>query len=121
MTRPGTDTRVVHAAIPSIFTFTGAEQQYVVPAGVTRVLVDARGAPGGFNPVTQVIPGCTFDFQGTGSQVLTALTVTPGATLFVNVGGLPSGTTGGFNGGGNGGAHASSNQAGSGGGGASDI
>jgi hypothetical protein len=82
------------------FTATGAEQQYVVPSGVSALHVVATGAPGG---------GAT---GGRAHQVTGDVAVTGGQTLFVEVGGLASGGTGGFNGGGDGG---------SGGGGASDI
>jgi hypothetical protein len=101
------------------------EHQFVVPAGVTSVEVQLVGARGG---------GARLEFGGVppvggrGAQVEGTLSVTPGETLFVEIGG--EGATnlsevlgaGGFNGGGNGAfgtfpAHA----AGGGGGGATDV
>lgn len=95
------------AAEPTIFTYTGAEQTYTVPAGVNQLYIRAYGAPGGEGPGT--------DFVGGGSAVVTAtVPVVPGATLYVEVGGRGGdGGGGGFNGGGHGVA--------GGGGGASDV
>ena len=95
---------------------TGAEQSFIVPAGATRITVEAIGASGGGN--------------ARGADVIAPLTVTPGSTLYVEVGGSGAvgGTTGtsgpgGFNGGGDGGpGNAGLNGGGGGGGGgASDI
>ena len=82
------------------FAYTGAEQSFTVPAGISSVHVLAQGGIGD-GPV-----------GGGGALVEADLTVTPGDTLYVEVGG--SGQDGGFNGGG---AGTVSN----GGGGASDI
>ncbi|MBL7809091.1 MAG: HYR domain-containing protein, partial [Saprospiraceae bacterium] len=84
-----------------IFDYTGAEQTWVVPAGVTSIMVNAIGAKGGDGASTQ---------GGLGGQVTATLAVTPGETLRIYVGG--QGNTcddispspcqnGGFNGGGN--------------------
>ena len=97
------------------FSSTGAEQTFVVPAGITSVTVVARGAPGG----TSGVAGA----GGRGAVVTAELTVTPGQTLYLNVGGAsvnsgcyPDATCiGGFNGGG------SNSLYGGGGGGASDV
>jgi hypothetical protein len=59
------------------FAYTSAEQSFVVPAGVTRVTVAASGAAGG----TGGRGG------GLGGRVTAELAVTPGQTLFVEVGG----------------------------------
>jgi hypothetical protein len=98
-------------AATSTFIYTGLEQTYTVPAGVSAVTITAVGAPGGAgNPVA---PG------GKGASVTATVAVTAGATLYVLVGGpgveqTDAGpTVGGFNGGG-------SSDAG-GGGGASDV
>ncbi len=101
------------------YTFTGAEQTFTVPAGVTSVHVVARGAAGDVG-----VNGA----GGTGrrgAEVSRDLAVTPGATPYVEVGGTPTAPgdeicylatpcVGGFNGGG-------TSNYGSGGGGASDV
>ncbi|MFK7784356.1 MAG: glycine-rich protein [Crocinitomicaceae bacterium] len=89
------------------FTYTGAQQTFIVPAGVTSISVDAFGAQGGANnPATNV---------NYGGRVQSDIAVTPGATIYVYVGGQANGLAGGFNGGGSG------EGGGQGGGGASDI
>ena len=90
------------------FTYSGAEQCYAVPTGITQLGVVAVGASGGSN-----------GGGGGGGQVTTTVTVPAGVTtLDVEVGGTGTGSAGGFNGGGNGG---SGWHSGWGGGGASDI
>jgi len=84
------------------FSYTAAEQTFTVPAGVYSVHVLAVGANG----------AASAGAGGAGAQVNGDLEVTPGETLYVEVGGSGSGATGGFNGGANGSA---------GGGGASDV
>lgn len=96
----GTPTVTFSPGASQTFNATGGEQQYVVPAGVTAVHVVAVGAHGGGSS------------PGRAHKVTGDIPVTGGQTLYVEVGGLPSGSTGGFNGGGNGAA---------GGGGASDV
>jgi RHS repeat-associated protein len=86
------------------FSYTGALQTWTVPAGVTSVRVTADGAQG------------DGTYGGLGGRVTATLSVTPGSTLSVYVGGRGSGATGGFNGGGGGNPYG-----GSPGGGASDI
>jgi glycine rich protein len=93
------------------FKFTGAEQIYVVPDGVTSIAVDAQGAVGGSS---------SFSRGGYGGRVLCTLAVTPGTVLNLHVGGVGQNktglnATGGYNGGGMGQGNAG------GGGGASDI
>ena len=98
------------------FTSTGSEQTYSVPPGVTSVTVTAVGAPGGTGVAPVEPPG------GDGASVTATVAVTPGETLYVEVGGdgatgpcSVGGTTGtAFNGGG-------SSVCGGGGGGASDV
>lgn len=103
------------AAAPALattqtFLFTGAEQIFKVPGGVNSIHVVATGGGG----------GSSSGIGGVAAQVTGDLTVTPGQTLYVEVGGRGqdggSGSAGGFNGGGNGGG-----SGGAGGGGASDI
>ena len=84
------------------FDFTGGVQTWTVPAGVTSAVFDVYGAQG----------------SGFGGRATATLPVTGGEVLAVYVGGMPSGTTGGFNGGGNAG---SSISPGTGGGGGSDV
>lgn len=91
-----------------------AEQTFVVPAGVTTIHAAAIGGKGG--------DGENGAIGGFGAVVGADLAVTPGQTLFVEVGsngtdGIDGGE-GGFNGGGEGGLLL---EAGGGGGGASDI
>lgn len=89
------------------FGYTGSVQTWTVPAGVTSVTVDARGAGGGSNQ---------YSNGGMGGRVQTVLSVTPGQVLEIYVGGQSGTTSGGWNGGGNG-----YYTFGRGGGGASDI
>lgn len=99
------------------FAFTGAEQTFTVPNGVTQADVTAIGGHGGLEGLGGVS-------GGRGAQVSGTLTgLSSGQTLYVEVGGnatsngscFPSSLcTGGFNGGGN-------THFGGGGGGASDI
>jgi hypothetical protein len=102
------------------YAYTGSEQTFFVPAGVHSVEVDAAGAPGGNGDSTA--PG------GAGGTTSSRASVTPGATLYVEVGGagqafvpdsggqVGSGGAGGWNGGGSGAPSGSG-----GGGGASDV
>ena len=96
------------------FGYTGAEQTFTVPAGVTTIDVLAVGGSGGSAGGTGGGAG------GTGAQASAALPVIPGQTLYVEVGSngqdaSPTASLGGFNGGGNAGDQ------GGGGGGASDV
>lgn len=88
------------------FAYTGSEQTFTVPAGVT-IEVTAIGAPGGTETSAPT--------SGRGAIVSGSLSVTPGQVLYVEVGGVGQSTGGGFNGGGNDGSFSR------GGGGASDV
>ncbi|HEY2474010.1 MAG TPA: hypothetical protein VGI19_04330 [Candidatus Cybelea sp.] len=103
------------AAHHKTFNYTGAEQSFKVPAGVTRIDVDARGAAGAGNYNSG-------HHGGQGGRVRATISVQPGQTLDVFVGGEASysGETGGFNGGGNGGGTTGC-AGGAGGGGGSDV
>lgn len=93
----------------TLFGYVGGGQNYVVPAGVTRLRVECRGAQGGGYA------------GGKGGRVAGDIDVTPGETLAVRVGGQPGGLAGGFNGGGNGGASVPGGMLAYGGGGATDV
>ena len=105
------------------FHYTGKEQPFNVPSGVTKLTVKASGASG----PSQGGSSCYFA-GGNGGIVKATISVTPGETLAIFVGGEGTGDTsncgagyeGGCNGGGNGG---SENYClnGTGGGGASDV
>lgn len=91
-----------------IFFYTGKKRAFVVPAGVTQLAVDVRGAGGadaGFKGSPSFLP------PAAGGIVDASIPVKPGETLYVFVGGRGV-SSGGFNGGGS---------AYYGGGGASDI
>ncbi len=95
-------------AASATFAYTGAEQSFVVPDAITSVQVLAVGGHGGAG-----LPGGA---GGRAAQVSGVLGVTPGETLYVEVGGDGGEgelfSLGGFNGGGEGAG---------GGGGASDV
>lgn len=89
------------------FTYTGAPQYFQAPAGTTQLLVEAWGAQGDSTA------------GGRGGYVRGMVTVTPGQTLQINVGGAGRYNAGGWNGGGNRGG--GSWPVPGGGGGASDV
>jgi hypothetical protein len=96
-----------HAAGERIFSFTGEPQTFVVPSRVKHITVTAYGASSN---------------SARGAEIAATIPVSPGESLTVNVGGSPTGLTGGFNGGGDGGqAQTCGRCIGSGGAGASDI
>jgi hypothetical protein len=90
------------------FTCKGRPEQFVVPAGVTRLTVDAIGAAGGTPGNPSV--GLNSGKGGIGGRTTSTVPVTPGETLTVSVGcaGSGSGGFGGGRGGDQGKAHASS-------------
>jgi hypothetical protein len=94
-------------AATQTYTYTGGEQTFTVPAGVFSLHVVAIGGAGG---------KATDAVGGVGAEATGSLSVAPGQTLYVEVGGrgqsLGEGGAGGFNGGGSGSG---------GGGGASDV
>lgn len=105
------------------FDFTGAEQTWTVPAGVTSIDIEAWGAQGGADGTA---------LGGLGGYATGTLAVTPGQTLYIYVGGQGvsgpgsgqnCGFAGGYNGGGPTGDICCSNAGGGAGsgGGASDI
>ena len=109
---------------PRTFVYTGAQQRYVVPAGINSVHVEAIGGEGGAGNDGSLGP---FPPGGFGAMVSADVPVAPGSILYVEVGGngvegglnaAGNGGAGGFNGGG--GAFDAGSAAG-GGGGASDV
>jgi hypothetical protein len=96
------------------FHYTGAEQTFAVPAGVTLIAVDARGAAGGGVPASG-------QQGGRGGRVIAEIPVAPAENLAIFVGGKPkSPGVGGYNGGGIG-LSSTGYSSSYGGGGASDI
>jgi len=92
--------------VSTTFGFTGAQQTYVVPAGNSLITAELWGAAGS---------SAYASTSGWGGYLKVKLAVTPGETLYLYVGGCPTGNAGGFNGGGG----TSAGYAG--GGGATDI
>ena len=78
------------------FQFTGAEQVFVVPAGVHSMAMTAVGAGGAAGGVGDPMPVGSFynggpdGAGGLGGRVAVQVSVTPGVTLFVEVGGRPT-------------------------------
>jgi hypothetical protein len=83
------------------YTTTGGEQSFVVPVGITKIGVRAIGGTG--------------KGGGAPSETVGDISVSPGETLYIEVGGSATNWMGGFNGGGEGGSGAG------GGGGESDV
>ena len=77
----------------TVFSYTGGEQSYTVPAGVSSLSVTAIGAPGG-GPLSGGLAA------GRGAVVSGVVNVAPGQVLYVEVGGSGGSPAGGFNGGG---------------------
>jgi len=104
---------VASGAVTVTFDYTGGQQTWVVPSGITSISVTAMGAQGG--------SGGGSGVGGKGAWVQTTLSVTPGQTLYIYVGGQGGTPTAGWNGGGLGANIGLSANFGGGGGGASDI
>ena len=86
------------SAVTCLYFFSGAAQSFVVPEGVESIAVSVSGAQGGAGaPTSSPKPA-----GGEGARVQATLTVTPGQTLAVLVGGEGASghNMGGFNGGG---------------------
>lgn len=81
------------------FNYTGGNQQWIVPAGITQVFIDVFAAQGG-NSAGGAIGGL-------GGKVRAILPVTPGETLLLMVGGQPTSRTAVYGNGGNAGANTS--------------
>ena len=80
------------AATSETFLYTGAAQNWTVPAGVSEATFDLYGAQG-FGGEGAFAPGL-------GGRAKAMIAVTPGDSIQVNVGGQGEFGTGGFNGGG---------------------
>lgn len=80
------------------FIYTGADQQWTVPAGVTEIFVDVMGAQGGTRGSV---------LGGAGGRVRCKIAVTPGQILYLTVGGQPSSDAPVYGFGGKGGYHIS--------------
>jgi hypothetical protein len=99
------------------FGYTGSEQTFVVPAGVSRVEVTVVGARGG----RAADPWDTLPV-GRGAVVSGSLAVSPGQVLYIEVGGAGRTSEGAFNGGARGGSNPGDGASDpGGGGGASDV
>jgi hypothetical protein len=96
------------------FRYTGSEQKFVVPKGVTQLTVLALGGEGAGSS-----PYLGSGAPGSPGRVKAIIPVHPRDKLYIFVGG--SGLDGGFNGGGAGGTSGSGSYAGNPGGGASDV
>jgi hypothetical protein len=103
------------ASVACSYRYTGGEQTFSVPAGVSSLRVTASGGQGGATTPrfrSRSVPG------GRGAMVTGTVNVTPGSTLYVEVGGDGDTESGGFNGGGEPGRGLEDS---GGGGGASDV
>lgn len=98
-----------------VFTYTGEEQSFDVPNGVTEITITAMGASGASDG------GSAYGVArgGKGGLIKATIFVKPADELAVYVGG--SGVDGGFNGGAPGGGNSGSSAPGGYGGGASDV
>ena len=121
-----TATRTVEV-YQSVFNYTGSAQTFTVPTDVTSISVDAYGASSSVSSGNYA-GYCGGGYQAKGGRVQTSLSVTPGQTLYIYVGGMSvycysgsnnclpqSNQAGGWNGGGNGSGNGEA------GGGATDI
>src|SRR5690349_9065577 len=79
------------ASAQTTFSYTGGEQTYVVPGGVSQLFVTATGGAGG---------GAGYFPGGRGAVVDGKIAVTPHQVLYIEVGGNGAQPSGGFNGGG---------------------
>ena len=74
-------------AVTVSFSYTGSQQTWTVPSGVTSITVDGYGAMGGHGASDLNSRG------GLGGRVQTTISVTPGTTLNIYVGGAGGNTT----------------------------
>lgn len=102
------------STVLATFEYTGMQQIFTVPAGVTQVTIVAKGASGGKSAYRSGSPGL-------GAIVSATIAVTPGSKLRIHVGGQGTPKAGGYNGGGDVASSVSSRFNGGGGGGCSDV
>ena len=82
---------VTVTVLPLTFNYTGSQQSWTVPAGVTKIRVTATGAAGGLGALAA---------PGAGGQTIADINVTPGDTWYFFVGGAGGPGGPGWNGGG---------------------
>lgn len=105
------------------FSYTGSEQTWTVPDSINRIYVELWGGVGEdatSNGIDSVLTVQDMGNGGSGGYVEGVMSVTPGETLYLYVGGSGSGTSGGWNGGGSGDNYSDYVMSG-GGGGATDV
>lgn len=96
------------------FTYTGTEQTWVVPAGITKVQFELYGAQGNY--------AYSASTASRGARLFATYNVIPGETFYIYVGGKPVSNVAGWPNGGAGGLNPSGGNAiGYGGGGSSDV
>jgi hypothetical protein len=106
--------KISFAQTTETFNYNGTFQTLLVPAGVTTITVDLRGARGGSNAASN-------GTGGFGGRVVATVPVTPSETLRIYVGQAGAATSGGWNGGAASGATTCASARGGFGGGATDI
>jgi hypothetical protein len=109
--------------IQTDYAYTGGQQTFTVPAGITTINIEAWGAQGGTGWINGSLGS---GIGGNGGYAKGTLSVTQGQTIYLYVGGQGGSTSnigvGGYNGGGTSQDNdGDSDDAGGGGGGASDI
>ena len=87
----------IQTTAQTTFNYTGSNQSYVVPAGVTSLTIDGWGAQGGNGNAGTASAG------GLGAYISGTISVTPGETLTIIVGQMGESGTGSLDGGGGGG------------------
>lgn len=92
-----TATNSCNSTVTATFNYTGVLQTFTVPAGVTSITVDARGAQGGSVSTTCAATG------GLGARIVGDVAVTPGEVITILVG--QQGLTNGSDAGGGGGSY----------------
>lgn len=109
-----TDLRTIDGGMRTAsFSYTGAEQSWTSPDGISNIWVLAAGAKGG--------DGSTGRPGGKGAVIYTKVTITPNTTYKIVVGGSTNSVTAVYGYGGNGGTDGDSTNNGGGGGGLSGI
>ena len=105
------------AVVTCTYSYTGGQQLFQAPSGVTSLTINAIGAAGG----ASMFFGSPEVGGGLGGTSDATVTATSGEQLYVEVGGTGGVGAGGFNGGGDGGYNIEGNDGPGGGGGASDV